>query len=157
MSKCKKFYGQRFKRNNLLVFLCPLHWDGTAARCLSNYSNALTMEQLNRIELRGLVGSVRVQTYEGSQVARINLATNVAYKDKDGAAVIETTWHNVSAWEGKGIQDLDQIRKGSKLYVVGRLRVQKYTGADGMDKVITDVLANRVVLIPDEEQLQYEM
>lgn len=115
------------------------------------------MEQLNRIELRGTVGSVKLQTYEGNRVARINLATNIAYKDREGAPVIETTWHNVTAWEGKGVQDLEHIEKGSKLYVQGRLRVQKFMGSDGIEKMVTDVLANRIMLIEGEEPLQYEM
>lgn len=115
------------------------------------------MEQLNRIELRGNVGSVRLQNYEGGRVARINVATNVAYKDREGTPVIETTWHNVTAWEGKGIQDLDHIDKGAKVYVQGRLRMQKFVGSDGIEHSVTDILANRVVLLEGEEPLQYEM
>lgn len=117
----------------------------------------LTMEQLNRIELRGSVGAVRIQTFEQARVARFSLATNVAYKDRDGGAVIETTWHNVSAWEGRGIKDVGQIEKGSKLYVQGRLRNQRYTGADGIERVSAEVLANHIVLIDERETLQCEM
>ena len=112
------------------------------------------MEQLNKIELRGVVGSVRLQTYEDSRMARINLATNYAYKDREGTAVIDTTWHNVVAWEGRNIQGLERINKGTKLYVCGRLRYQKYTG---VDRIATDVLANRLAIIEDPEPMQYEM
>ena len=55
------------------------------------------MEQLNRIELKGIVGNVRIQTFDESRMARIGLATNYAYKDRDGAAVIDTSWHNIIA------------------------------------------------------------
>lgn len=115
------------------------------------------MEQLNKIELRGTVGSVRLQTFNDSRMARITLATNYAYKDRDGMAVIDTAWHNVVAWEGKFIQNLEQIEKGMNLYVQGRLRYQKYTGSDGIDRYSTDILANRVTLIEGIEPLQYEM
>ena len=115
------------------------------------------MEQLNKIELRGVVGSVRLQTYEDSRMARINLATNYAYKDREGTAVIDTTWHNVVAWEGRNIQGLERINKGTKLYVCGRLRYQKYIGVDGVDRIATDVLANRLAIIEDPEPMQYEM
>lgn len=115
------------------------------------------MEQLNRIELRGNVGSVRLQTFEGTTIAHLTLATNVAYKDREGTAIIETTWHNISAWEGHGVQNLESIVKGSKVYVQGRLRIQKYTGADGIERNSTDVLANRLVLIEGDEPLQFEM
>ena len=103
------------------------------------------MEQLNRIELRGAVGSVRLQTFSEARVARFTLATNYAYKDKNGEAVIETSWHNVVA------------SKGSKVYVQGRLRYQKYTGSDGVERLATDIVASRLVILDDESQIHYEM
>ena len=115
------------------------------------------MEQMNKIELRGNVGSVRVQNVGQTHVARISLATNYVYKNREGDPVIETTWHNISAWEGHGVQNLESIVKGSKVYVQGRPRIQKYTGADGIERNSTDVLANRLVLIEGDEPLQYEM
>lgn len=115
------------------------------------------MEQLNKVELRGVVGSIRTQTFDESRMARISLATNYAYKDREGAAVIDTSWHIITAWEGRNIQSLERIVKGSKLAVTGRLRYQKYTGLDGVDRVATDILASRVQLIDDPEPMQYEM
>lgn len=115
------------------------------------------MEQLNRIELRGTVGGVRLQNYNELTVAHFTLVTNYAYKDKEGTPVIESTWHNVTAWEGKDIPDLSSIDKGTKLYVIGRLRTQKYTGADGVDRVSTEVVARRIVVIEEDQQLQCEM
>ncbi len=115
------------------------------------------MEQLNRIELRGAVGSVRLQTFSETKVARITVATNYAYKDKNGSAVIETSWHNVIAREGKNLRDLDKLRKGSKVYVQGRLRYQKYTGADGVERLAADIVANRLVILDEESPIRYEM
>ena len=115
------------------------------------------MEQLNRIELRGAVGSVRLQTFSEARVVRFTLATNYAYKDKNGEAVIETSWHNVVAREGRNLRDLDKICKGSKVYVQGRLRYQKYTGSDGVERLATDIVASRLVILDDESQIQYEM
>ena len=85
------------------------------------------MEQLNRIELRGTVGSVRLQTFSDNMVARFTLATNFAYKDKEG------------------------------LYVQGRLRYQKYIGNDGVERTSADIVASRVVILDGDEPLQYEM
>ena len=50
------------------------------------------MEQLNRIEIRGNVGAVRLQVVGNSRVAKISVATNYVYKGRDGEPVIETTW-----------------------------------------------------------------
>jgi len=115
------------------------------------------MEQLNRIELRGTVGSVKYQIYNDTAVVRLTLATNLAYKDKDGGAVIDTTWHNVSAWESRDIQNLDKIEKGTKLYVTGRMRNQKFTGVDGVDRYTSEVQARRLVILDEDTNLQCEM
>ncbi len=115
------------------------------------------MEQINKIELRGNVGSVRIQTFEGRKVARISVATNFAYKDKDGAAVIETSWHNVTAWEGKNIRDLENIKVGNTLYVTGRVRYQKYTNQDNQEKEVTEILASKVLVVDTEDGAVCEM
>lgn len=115
------------------------------------------MEQLNKIELRGNVGSVKVQIYNGRKVAKLTVATNYAYRGAEGEPVIETTWHNVSAWEGKDICNMDRLQKGSKVYVTGRIKTQKYTDAEGRDKYYYDVIASKIVLLDNEAQFQYEM
>ncbi|MCQ2170239.1 MAG: single-stranded DNA-binding protein [Bacteroidales bacterium] len=115
------------------------------------------MEQLNRIELRGNVGNVRLQTVANNRlVARITVATNYAYKDREGGAVIETTWHTVNAWQGKGITDLNKITKGSKVYVCGRLRSQKFIGEDQQERTVYEVIPSSLVLLDEKEQLQCE-
>lgn len=102
------------------------------------------MEQLNRIELRGNVGNIRISNVGENQVARFSLATNFVYKGKEGDAIIETTWHNIVAWAGKGMPDFSKITKGIPLYVCGRMRTSKYTGSDGMEKTSYEVIANKV-------------
>lgn len=115
------------------------------------------MEQLNRIELRGTVGSIKTQEISGANVANFTVATNLAYRDKDGGAIIETTWHNVTAWESKDIQNLDRIKKGSRVHVVGRIRNQRFCGTDGVERTMYEVIARTVELIDDQEVLQYQM
>ncbi len=115
------------------------------------------MEQLNRIELRGVVGNFRMQQFAENAVLRLSLVTNYAYKGKDGAAVIDTSWHNVVIWVGKNNGDIHKIVKGSKLYVLGRVRYQKYTASDGTERTATEIVASRYELIESEELLSYEM
>ena len=57
------------------------------------------MEHLNRIELRGVVGTVRPQVVNGTKMSRFSVATSRAYKDREGVAQIDTTWHNIVAWD----------------------------------------------------------
>ena len=115
------------------------------------------MEQLNKVELRGIVGNVRIQNFDKSRMARIGLATNYAYKDREGTAVIDTSWHNIAAWEGRNVQGLERIAKGTKLRVWGRIRYQNYTGLEGVDRVSTEIVANRLEIIDDPEPMSYEM
>ena len=114
------------------------------------------MEQLNRIELRGTVGFIRQQTFNGRMVVHLSVATNYVYKDRNGEPVIETTWHNVTAWEGKGCANLDKIEKGCKVGVVGRLRGQRYTDAEGIERYAFEVVAYQLNLIEDASPIQYE-
>ncbi len=98
-----------------------------------------------------------MQTVANNRVAaRFTLATNYAYKDRDGGAVIETTWHTVNAWQGKGITDLTKISKGSKVYVCGRLRSQKFVGEDGQERSVYEIVPSSLVLLDEKEQLQCE-
>ena len=113
------------------------------------------MEQLNRIEIRGNVGNVNVINVGNTRVAHFSVATNFAYKDRNGEPVIETTWHNVTAWEGnKGIPSLEIIAKGFPLYVTGRLRIQKYIAGDGTDKTSYDIIANTIEQVNSNMQPQ---
>ena len=102
------------------------------------------MEQLNRIELRGNVGNVRISDVGENRVARFSLATNFMYKGKDNEAVVETTWHNITAWNGKGMPDFSTIVKGAPVYVTGRLRTSRFTGSDGIERTAYEVIASKV-------------
>lgn len=149
-------YGKRknFQKNEIFfysiflsVFITLLRFrSATRAHGLAtmNFLNKRLMEQLNRIELKGNVGNVRLSTVGENQVARFSLATNFIYKGKEGDAVIETTWHNVVAWNGRGMPDLTKIEKGQPLYVCGRLRSSKFTGSDGTEKQIYEVIASKI-------------
>ena len=142
----------------ILVFLLYF-----ASRTLTRLLNVIHllkqnfMEQLNRIEIRGVIGSLKLQTFSETVMARITVATNYAYKDKTGKAVIETNWHSIVAREGKYVKDLEKLKKGDKVYVQGRLRYQKISGDDGSERMFADIVANRLMVIDDPEPMSYEM
>lgn len=107
---------------------------------------------LNRIELRGNVGeNARINRFADSSVARFTVATNYTYRDRDGNPVIETTWHNVVAWEGKGMPDFNLLTKGTAVQVTGRLRQSKFTNQDGEEKRFFEVVASRLQIISPED------
>lgn len=130
---------------------------GRVARQIFDFNYGRQMEQINKIELLGTVGSVRLQNVADKRMAKFTMVTNRAYKNKEGAPVIETQWHNVTAFEGRNVHDLDRIEKGRAVHVWGRLQVQHYTGLDGTDRTAVDVICNRLDLIRQGEEIQYEM
>ena len=105
------------------------------------------MEQLNRIELRGIIGSVYVKDFGNAKSANFSVATDHCFKSQDGCAVIETTWHRVLAWEGKDIRNLDQLKKGFGVHVVGRVRTQKFIAGDGTERIVYEIIASKVELV----------
>jgi hypothetical protein len=112
------------------------------------------MEQINRIELRGNIGNIKIQDVGDTQVARFSLATNYIYKGRDGNPVIETTWHNIVAWKGKGIVDFGTLCKGAPVTVGGRLRSREYNDSEGNLRQVMEVLANRVELVEEYESAE---
>ena len=102
------------------------------------------MEHLNKVEIRGIIGSVYVKEFGNAKVANFSVATDHCYTSQDGSKVIEVTWHRVIAWEGDQIKDLSLLKKGSGVHVIGRLRMQKYMGSDGCERSTYEILANSV-------------
>ena len=61
----------------------------------------------------------------------------------------ETTWHQITAWEGKETPDLGRLAKGMQVYVSGRLRSFKYTNTEGQEKQLYEVVASKVKIVTE--------
>ena len=105
------------------------------------------MEQLNKVELVGVVGAVRKDRTGNNLTAHFSVATNYTYKDREGQPVIETTWHNVSAWENKNFPDLFEITRGKTVRVVGRVRQYKITTPEGAERTFSDIYAGTIEIL----------
>jgi len=102
---------------------------------------------INKIELRGNVGQEpRVSVVGENSVIKFSVATNEVYKDKSGNLTEETTWHYVSAWQGKDIAQFSTIHKGTCVHVIGKIRSGKYTDKSGEEKSFYEVLASSVTV-----------
>lgn len=114
------------------------------------------MEQINRVEIRGNVGNVRINEFsDGNQMASFSVVTNYVYKGRDGNGIVETMWFNVVSWKGKnGLEDLNVLKKGCPVHVIGRMREREYTATDGAIRHITEIVANKVDLVDTNEALQ---
>lgn len=109
------------------------------------------MEQLNRIELKGIVGAIRITPVGDKKVARFSMATNYAYQDREGNSVIETTWHNVSTWNGSECPDLGKLQKGAHVHVIGRICNMRYVDSNGCERTVHEVKASRVEIFDKEK------
>ena len=108
-----------------------------------------TMEFLNRIEIQGVVGSVKITPVGDTRVARFSVCTETTYKGTAGI-VIDCCWFQVSAWESEKITCLDQIEKGKAVRVSGRVRVQRYTDNEGIERQCWEVMAREVELMKED-------
>ena len=77
-------------------------------------------------------------------VTSFTLATTNSYKGKDGNWVNETTWHNIVSFN---LSDYfkENLKKGKKFYVEGRLTKRDYTDKDGIKRYATDVVADKII------------
>lgn len=109
------------------------------------------MEFLNRIELKGVVGRSDVNVYNGAQVCNFSVVTEYSIRDREGNPGAETTWFNVSTWEGRDNPDFSLIQKGSWIRVIGRIRIRKYVTQDNEERSVLEIVARKVELLPRED------
>jgi single-strand DNA-binding protein len=102
---------------------------------------------LNKIMLIGNLGrdaETRFTTSNNISITGFSLATTYSYKGKDGNWVNETTWHNITVFNLSDFMK-EQLKKGKKVYVEGRLTKKEYTDKDGNKRTSTDVIAERII------------
>ena len=105
------------------------------------------MEQLNSVSIRGIIGNARVQNIGNTEVVRFSVATDHAYRNRQGEAVLETTWHQVTAFKKDSMPDFTSLVRGAGVEVKGRLRNNRYTDAMGVERTTTEILASEVSLV----------
>lgn len=116
------------------------------------------MKSVNRATLLGNVGrdpEIKV-TGGGTSVASFSIATSDRYKDKSGEWQDRTEWHNVVAYARNADIIRDYVRKGSKLYVEGRIQTRSWDGKDGSKQYRTEIVVDQVVLLSGGEKQSSE-
>lgn len=104
-------------------------------------------EFLNRIEIQGIVGAVNLNKVGNTSVLRFSVLTEHTYKGNDGCVIVDSTWHNVTCWQGDGLRDPSSINKGDVVNVKGRLRTYRFADSDGNERVAHEIFANSVTKI----------
>ena len=102
------------------------------------------MASVNKVILIGNLGRDPETRYmpEGGAITNISIATTDKWKDKNGEMQEKTEWHRV-AFFGKLAEIAGEyLKKGSQVYVEGRLQTRKWQDKDGADKYTTEIVAN---------------
>lgn len=110
----------------------------------------MTMASVNKVILIGNLGRDPEIRYmpSGDAIANVAIATSFKSKDKNTGEQKESTeWHRVSFF-GRLAEIVGQyLKKGSTVYVEGRLQTRKYTDKDGIEKYATDIVAEQMQML----------
>lgn len=108
------------------------------------------MASLNKVQLIGNLGrDPEMRSFpSGDQVASVTIATTEKWKDKQtGEAKEHTEWTRVQ-FGGKLAEIVGQyLRKGSQVYVEGSLKTRKYNDKDGVEKYVTEIRADKMLML----------
>ena len=107
------------------------------------------MASVNKVILVGNLGRDPETRYmpEGGAVTNISIATTDSWKDKNGEKQEKTEWHRV-AFFGKLAEIAGEyLKKGSQVYVEGRLQTRKWQDKDGQDRYTTEIVADRMQML----------
>jgi len=109
----------------------------------------LNMASLNRVTLIGRLGKdPEIRTFsEGVKKASFSIATSEKYRDKNGELKEETQWHNIVAFRMLADRSESYLKKGMQVYIEGKLTSRSYTDKDGVEKRITEIVANNLMIL----------
>lgn len=108
------------------------------------------MASVNKVILVGNLGADPEVRYlpSGDAVANIRLATTDRYKDKQSGEFKEMTeWHRVSFFGRLAEIVNEYLKKGSSVYIEGKIRTRKYQAQDGTDRYSTDIVADQMQML----------
>ncbi|MBL0316675.1 MAG: single-stranded DNA-binding protein [Flavobacteriales bacterium] len=107
------------------------------------------MKGLNRVSLIGHLGKdPEYKEISGElQVAKMTLATTETYRDKEGILKAQTDWHSLVMW-GKLAQVAQKhLKKGSHLFIEGKLKFRKYEDKSGQIKYVSEVIVENILML----------
>ncbi len=104
---------------------------------------------VNKVILIGNLGSDPELKYtpSGAAVTNFNVATNEVWNDKDGNKQERTEWHRVVLWRKLAEIAGEYLKKGSKVYLEGRLQTRSWEDKDGVKRYTTDVVADNMTML----------
>ncbi|MGB5489800.1 MAG: single-stranded DNA-binding protein [Woeseiaceae bacterium] len=105
---------------------------------------------INKVIIVGNLGQDPETRYmpSGSAVTNFTVATNESWKDKQtGEQKDRTEWHRVAMFNRLAEVAAEYLRKGSQVYIEGKLRTRKWQGQDGNDRYTTEIIADEMQML----------
>jgi len=108
---------------------------------------------INKVILVGNVGKDPVIRYFDKGVAKATfpLATSETYTNQQGETITSTEWHNIVLWRALAEVAEKTIKKGSQVYIVGKIKTRSYVDKDGVNKYITEILADTLLALEKKQ------
>jgi len=110
---------------------------------------------VNKVILVGNVGKDPETRYldENTAVTTFPMATSETYRNRSGERVTTTEWHNIVLWRGQAQVAEKYVKKGSQIFIEGRIKTRSYEDANGIKKYVTEIVGDRMQLLgkrPDD-------
>lgn len=104
------------------------------------------MASVNKAILIGNLGADPELRYtsSGQAVANFNMATTEKWKDKDGQMQESTEWHRIVLWARQAEVAKEYLKKGSPVYIEGKIQTRNYEDKDGIKRYITEIVGQRM-------------
>ncbi len=104
---------------------------------------------LNKVMLIGNLGADPELRYtpSGVPVATFRIATTETWRDAEGNQQERTEWHTIVVWRKLAELTNDLLKKGSKVYVEGRLQTRTYEDRNGIKRTVTEIVADDIILL----------
>lgn len=107
------------------------------------------MASVNKVILIGNLGKDPEMRYmpSGDALASFSIATTETWKDKSGEKQEKTEWHRISMFGRLAEIAGEYLKKGSQVYIEGRLQTRKWQNKEGVDQYTTEVVANEMKML----------
>ncbi|HWA14123.1 MAG TPA: single-stranded DNA-binding protein [Burkholderiales bacterium] len=107
------------------------------------------MASVNKVILVGNLGRDPEVRYlpSGDAVANVTLATTETWKDKSGEKQEQTEWHRVAMFGKTAEIAGEYLKKGSQVYIEGRLQTRKWTDKEGQERYTTEIRCDRMQML----------
>ncbi len=116
------------------------------------------MAGVNKVILVGNLGKdPEIRNLEGgAKVASFSLATNRIYRGQDGKRMEETEWHNIVLWRNLAELSEKYLRRGSQVYIEGRIQTRQWTDKEGNKRYTTEIVAENMTFLGGRDDNRQE-